>query len=100
MCIRDRLDANLNISVDVDYGKQDTNCVGFPGAPVNIYNNTLANAAANVNNYATGVGTWAPTGTPPEYSTYRITWTVPAGAPNTIQGGTASATFTWESQNT
>jgi hypothetical protein len=94
------LDASINLAVDVDYGKQDTNCTGFSATPTNIYNNTLANAAATATNYATGLGAWNLTGTPPEYSTYRITWTVPAAAPNTIQGGTAAATFTWESDNT
>jgi hypothetical protein len=47
--------------------------------------------------YATGSGAWTPAANP-ESKTYKITYTVNAAAPNTVQNGTASATFTWEIQ--
>jgi hypothetical protein len=74
-------------------------CTGFTIAGAATYNGLLSAFGAKTT-YATGVGTWAPTGTPPETRTYRFTYTLSASAPDTVQGGTAAIAFTWESQNT
>ena len=50
--------------------------------------------------YGAGYGVWTLTGTPPEYAAYQISWTVNALAPTSVQGGTASADFVWEADNT
>jgi hypothetical protein len=74
-------------------------CTGFTISGASIYNGPLSTFGAKTS-YATGVGTWAPTGAPPETKTYRFTYTLSASAPDTVQGGTAAIAFTWESQNT
>jgi hypothetical protein len=74
-------------------------CTGFTIAGTATYNGLLSAFGAKTT-YATGVGTWAPTGTPGETRTYRITATLSSSAPDTVQGGTAAIAFTWEAQNT
>lgn len=68
-----------------------------PAAPA--YSGTLAAFGGASSSYATGWGSWAPTGTAPETRTYKITYTLKTDAPNSTQGGTASMGFTWEAQN-
>jgi hypothetical protein len=64
-----------------------------------VYSGSLANFGSTATSYATGLGTWAPTGTASETRVFRFVYTVDAAAPNTTQGGTASIGFTWEAQN-
>ena len=64
-----------------------------------LYNGTLAAFGTGSTNFATGLGTWAPTGSASESRVYRFTYTVSSTAPNTVQGGTAALGFTWEAQN-
>jgi len=75
-------------------------CTGFTADGVGqpILNNTLTNIASTNTNYATGAGTWAPS-VAASKKVYRFTYTLSAAAPNTIQGLTDTATFTWEAQN-
>ena len=74
-------------------------CTGFAatgGAPV--YSGTLANFAATRNTYATGFGTFAPSGGPPSTTrVYRFTYRVRGD--NAAQGLNSSATFTWQAQD-
>ena len=49
--------------------------------------------------FATGVSSWAPTGSGSETKAYRITYALSASTPDSAQGGTAALGFTWESQN-
>ena len=65
----------------------------------NVYTGTLANFSATATGFATGLGTWAPTGTASEARSFQIQYTVDAAAPNTSQAGTAAVGFTWEAQN-
>jgi len=55
--------------------------------------------SSSATSFATGLGTWAPTGTASETRVFQITYTLDPAAPNTVQGGTASIGFTWEAQN-
>lgn len=89
------LDAHIDLVVSQGTGGGFGSCTGFSGSAV--YTGTLA---AFPSSYATGVGTWAPSGSGTENRTYRIQWTVNAAAPDSTQNGTASVTFTWEAQNT
>jgi hypothetical protein len=65
-----------------------------------VYSGSLADFGTTATSYATGLGTWAPTGSAPETRVFRFVYTLDAGAPNTTQGGTAALGFTWEAQNT
>ncbi len=64
-----------------------------------VYSGTLANFGTSATSFATGLGTWAPTGTATESRSFQIQYTVSSSAPNTTQGGTAAVGFTWEAQN-
>lgn len=77
-------------------------CNGFTaaaGADGALYNDSLATFANTRTNYATGIGTWKPTGDKPETKTYQITYTVSSDAPASVMGASASLGFTWEAQN-
>ncbi len=68
-------------------------CTGFSGS--SIYSGTLAGFAGASTDFASGVGTWAPsTG---DYKTYRFLVTVQDN--NNAQGQSASVDFVWEAQN-
>jgi hypothetical protein len=84
------------LDLDIDYGVgANANCTDFSKAG-DLYLGTLASIATS---YGTGYDNWAPTGTGTETRTYKIVYTVNAGAPNSTQLGTAAATFTWEAQS-
>ncbi|QQD76173.1 hypothetical protein I8920_15500 [Curtobacterium sp. YC1] len=77
-------------------------CSGFTpssGAEGTLYNDSLATFATTRTNYATGIGTWKPTGDKADSRTYQITYTVSPDAPASLMGATASLGFTWEAQN-
>lgn len=75
-------------------------CTGFTadatGQP--ILNAPLTTISTTQVDYASGAGTWAPS-TAGSSKVYRFTYTLSASAPNTIQGLTDTAKFTWEVQN-
>jgi len=60
---------------------------------------TLATFGSTNTNFTNGVGSWALAGTAGESRSFRITWTIDAAAPSTVQGSTASGDFVWEAQN-
>jgi hypothetical protein len=91
------LASNINLTISQGTGGGFSNCSGFTGATV--YSGTLAGFASTATNYASGVGTWTPTGTPPESRTFQFSWTVDPNTPNSAQGGSAALGFTWEAQN-
>ncbi len=76
-------------------------CAGFTPlvSGSSVYTGSLANFGTTATNYATGLGTWDPTGSASETRVFQFVYTVDAGAPNTTQGGTAALGFTWEAQN-
>ena len=91
-------DASLNVLIEAGTGGTTSSCAGF-AVTSTLFNNTLANLASTATSFATGLGTWAPSGSG-QTTAYRFTWTFSSSAPNTAQGGTASVQFTWEAQNT
>jgi hypothetical protein len=91
------LSSYIDLTVTMGTGGSFGSCTGYTSAGT-VYSGTLAGFTGN--SYATGYGSWAPTGTPGEAKTYQFTYTVQSGAPTTTQGGTASVSFVWESQNT
>jgi hypothetical protein len=95
------LSTYIHLTVTQGTGGTSGSCTGFTPLATGsaLYTGTLANFATTATNYATGLGTWTPTGTAPETRTYEFTYTVDAATPNTSQGGTAAIGFTWEDQN-
>lgn len=71
-------------------------CTGFTGTTV--FTGTLAALGATHGSWATGVGQW--TTATPASRTYRVTYTLNANAPSSVQSKTAGATFTWEARST
>ncbi|MBF4616438.1 hypothetical protein [Curtobacterium sp. VKM Ac-1376] len=77
-------------------------CSGFTaasGSEGTLYNDSLASFASTRTNYASGLGTWKPTGDKAETKTFQITYTVSPDAPASLMGATAVLGFTWEAQN-
>ena len=90
---------DLNAVVEVGTGGTFADCTGFT-ATSTMYNGTLANLGATNTNWATGLSTgWSPTGASSETRTFRFTVSLPGATGNSAQGKTATATFTWEAQN-
>jgi hypothetical protein len=89
---------NINLKVEQGTGATGANCAGFTGAST-LFDSTLSSFGTTKTSFATGVGTWAPTGTATETKSYRVTYTLISATPDSAQGGTAALGFTWESQN-
>ena len=86
----------LDLTVEQGTGGTSGGCGSF--APEStLFNGTLSGFAAAANNYATGVGNWTPSAAGATKA-YRFTYTLRDD--NAAQGLAASATFTWEAQNT
>ena len=85
----------LDLTVEEGSGSTFASCAGF-SASATIFNGTLAGFSADTD-YASGVGTWTPTGAA-QTEVYRFTWTLNASAPNSTQASTAAADFVWEAQ--
>lgn len=96
------LSTYLDVTVVQGTGGTFGSCTGFAALATgsSVYTGTLANFGTSATSFATGLGTWAPTGSASESRTFQITYTLNAAAPNSSQGGTASIGFTWEAQNT
>ncbi|MGY1844496.1 hypothetical protein [Modestobacter sp. SYSU DS0875] len=62
-----------------------------------VYDGTLS--AFPADDWARGRGGWDTTGTSAEQRTYEVKYTLPAGTPLTVQGGSATATLVWEAHS-
>ena len=89
---------NINLVVEEGTGATSGSCAGFTGGST-VYSGALSAFGTTKTGFATGVGSWAPTGTGSETKSYKITYTLSASTPDSAQGGTATLGFTWESQN-
>jgi hypothetical protein len=96
------LSSSITLGVVQGTGGSFGSCTGFPplGTGSSVYSGSLAAFGSTATSYATGLGSWAPTGSAAETRVFQFTYTVDAAAPNTTQGGTAAIGFTWEAQNT
>jgi hypothetical protein len=95
---------STHITLTVTQGTGGTfagGCAGFTPLVSGsaVYTGSLANFGSTATSYATGLGSWAPSGTASETRVFRFVYTVDAGAPNTTQAGTAALGFTWEAQS-
>jgi hypothetical protein len=88
---------HLDLVVEEGDGGTFADCTGFVASGT-AYSGTLANFGATRTNFATGVGSFAPTGNG-QTRTYRFTYTVNAATPDSAQGATASGGFTWEASS-
>lgn len=88
----------LDLVVEEGAAGTYADCTAFATAAT-PYTGTLTTFASSHTNYATGVGNFNGA-TNPTTKVYRFTWTLKASTPDSVQGGTATATFTWEAQNT
>jgi hypothetical protein len=95
------LSASLNLTITQGTGGGFGSCTGFTplGTGASVYTGTLAGFGSSATNFATGLGTWAPTGSGSETRVFQLSYTLDPATPNSAQGGTASIGFTWEAQN-
>lgn len=89
---------NINLKVEQGTGATTASCAGFTGAST-LFDSTLSSFGTTKTSFATGLGTWAPTGAASETKAFRVTYVLNANTPDSAQGGTAAVGFTWESQN-
>jgi hypothetical protein len=95
------LGSALSLTVEQGTGGGFGSCTGFTPDATNgtAYTGTLAAFASSRTSFATGAGSWTTTGAASESKVYRITYSLPVGAANSLQSATTSLGFTWEAQN-
>ena len=86
----------LDLTVEQGTGGTSSGCGSF-AAESTLYNGTLSGFATAAGTYASGLGSWTP-GAAGATKAYRFTYSLRND--NAAQGLSASATFTWEAQNT
>lgn len=76
-------------------------CSGFTAlsSGSSVYSGTLAGFTGSATTYATGAGSWAPTGNASDTRTFQVAYALSSTTPDTAQGGTATFGLTWEAQN-
>jgi predicted ribosomally synthesized peptide with SipW-like signal peptide len=79
-----------------------SSCSGFTALPSGsaVYSGTLASFTGSATTYASGLGSWAPTGSASDTRTFQFAYVLSSSTPDTAQGGTATFGLTWEAQNT
>ncbi|CAN5536706.1 hypothetical protein BH10ACT8_BH10ACT8_13660 [soil metagenome] len=95
------LSSSLNLTVSQGTGGSFGSCTGFTplSSGSSVYTGTLAAFGSSATGFATGLGTWAPTGSASDTRVFQFTYTLDPATPNSAQAGTAAIAFTWESQN-
>ncbi len=94
----DGLDDDLDVTVRRGTGGSFGDCTGF-SSDETVYSGTLAGFVGSHTSFGTGAGTWAPTGGGPDDTvSYQVEATLQDD--NAAQGLSATATLTWEAQNT
>ena len=92
----DSLAQYLDLTIEEGSGGSFGDCTGFTSSATIESGADLADFATNHTSYATGVGTWDPSGNG-QTQVYRFTVTLDASAPSSAQGATVSGVeFTWE----
>ncbi|OMQ15650.1 hypothetical protein A7K94_0207995 [Modestobacter sp. VKM Ac-2676] len=91
------LAGELRLTVRIGTGGSYARCAGFRPEG-SVYDGALA--AFPADRWATGMGDWTTAGNPAgEQKTYELTYALPADAPASVQGGSATVTFVWEAQS-
>jgi hypothetical protein len=91
----------IDLTITQGTGGSFGSCSGFTPLPTgsSVFSGTLEAFGSTATGYASGVGTWNPSGDTSESRTYQVSYTLSSSAPDSTQGGTAAITFTWEAQN-
>jgi hypothetical protein len=84
----------VDLVIEEGTGGDSSSCAGFTPSGT-AYTGTLDAFGTASTDFGSGVGAFAPGG-PAETNTYHISYTVNAAAPDSVQGASADATFTWE----
>jgi hypothetical protein len=86
------------MTVAIGTGSSGTSgdCTGFTQTGVLATSTRLTSMPATFTAGATG---WAPTGNGSETRVFKFTYSLDNTIPNTLQGSTVAATFTWEAQS-
>jgi hypothetical protein len=90
------LDLDVEEGAGVGNVGSAADCTGFSGT--SVWSGTLASFGTAATSWASGVGSFAPTGAG-QVQVYRLTWTLDATAPDAVQGQSAAGTFVWEAQS-
>jgi hypothetical protein len=82
-------------------GGSYSSCSGFTAlsSGATVYSGTLAGFTGSATTYASGVGSWSPTGNATDTRTFQVSYSLSSSTPDTAQGGTATFGLTWEAQN-
>lgn len=90
----------INLTVEQGSGATFGNCSQFVASPTTplIDSQPLSTVASSHSNFATGVGSFKPTSGSTKVS-FRFSVELDTATPNTSQGDSAGATFTWEIQS-
>lgn len=89
------LAAHLDVTVKEGTGGSFSDCSTFTPVNTIVNNSTLSAFATSHSDYSNGAGVWNPT-TTGDKQTYEFTVTLGTDTPSSAQGGSATATFTWE----
>lgn len=91
----------MSVSVTQGTGGSFGSCTGFTplATGASLYNGSFTGFGSSHTSYASGIGSWTPTGTADETRTFRVTYALDSAAPNSTQNGTAAGSFVWETQN-
>ncbi len=91
----------VTLTITQGTGGSFSSCSGFSplSSGSSLYSGTLASLTSSATTFSSGLGSWAPTGSASESRTFRFNYSVSSSTPDTAQGGTANAGFTWEVQN-
>ena len=74
-------------------------CANFTPSGAVVANDTLNGLGTTNTSYASGLGTWAPTGSG-QTRDFRFTYTFSSSAPDSVQNSSASIGFVWEAHST
>ena len=87
----------VDLVIEEGSGGGSGSCSGFTPSGT-AFTGTLASFGSTKTGFATGVGTFTPSGSG-QQKTFHISYTVNAATPDTAQNATAAATFTWEANS-
>jgi hypothetical protein len=95
------LSSYVDLTITQGTGGSFSSCNGFSplGTNSSVYSGTLASFISGCTNFSNGVGVWTPSGSGSETHTFAFSYSIDASTPSSAQGGTASISFTWESQS-
>lgn len=88
-------------SVTQGAGGSYSSCSGFTAlaSGASVYSGTLSGFTGSATSYASGLGSWSPTGSSTDTRTFQVAYTLSSSTPDSAQGGTATFGLTWEAQN-